>query len=126
MAIIKEAIDPARVFNAGDDVTFRFTVRNQGNIDAINTVLTDYLPAGFMFDAASNPGWTGPNANGNLTFSVPLIEADPFDNPAINPYETIELNLTISETTMENCLVNEVEISSSGNPNFPDLSLIHI
>jgi len=120
LAILKEAIGGTAEFNAGDTVLFRITVFNQGNIDAINTNLTDYIPTGFIFDPTLNSGWAGPDVNGDVLFSsIPLIPANPFNIPGIHNYETVELRLVIDPATMETCLINEVEISASGNPDFP-------
>ncbi|MBK8827782.1 MAG: DUF11 domain-containing protein [Saprospiraceae bacterium] len=38
---------------------FNITVCNQGNVNAANIVVSDYLPAGYGFTFANNAGWTG-------------------------------------------------------------------
>ena len=45
-------------FAYGDVMTFDFTVYNQGNIPSTNIEVTDYIPCGYVFDAALNPDWT--------------------------------------------------------------------
>lgn len=34
----------------GDDVVFRIEVFNQGNVDATNIEITDYIPAGLILN----------------------------------------------------------------------------
>ena len=43
----------------GDTLRYAITVYNQGNVPATNIEITDYLPAGLVFDASLNPTWTG-------------------------------------------------------------------
>ncbi|MBK9107113.1 MAG: DUF11 domain-containing protein [Saprospiraceae bacterium] len=42
----------------GELVPFEITVFNQGSISAMNAVITDYVPVGFQFIGANNPGWS--------------------------------------------------------------------
>ncbi len=120
LALLKEIVDEQPEYNAGDTVKFRMTVFNQGNIDAIDTRLIDYIPEGLEFIPGLNPGWTGPDANGDVSYNtMPTIPANPFDVPGINDFEIVCIYLRIAPNTMETCLVNTVEISASGNPAFP-------
>ena len=48
----------------GDDVTFVITVINQGTVDAYNTVITDYIPAGLTLN---DNNWV-PSVNNSATF----------------------------------------------------------
>ncbi len=52
------------VVSPGDNVSFVIEVINQGAIAADSILITDYVPAGFLFDPALNPDWTI-NANGD-------------------------------------------------------------
>ena len=42
----------------GDVIHFQLNVFNQGSIAVKDIQLTDYVPAGYIFDAALNPDWT--------------------------------------------------------------------
>jgi uncharacterized repeat protein (TIGR01451 family) len=56
----------------GGTVTYNFTYANVGNQHAAGVVITDVLPAGTVFDAALNPGWT--LAGGTLSFAHGALE----------------------------------------------------
>lgn len=70
------------MYAIGDSVTFNIEVFNQGDIDAANIVVTDYIPAGLSLNDAnwSQSGETasrvhsflraGESANLNITFNV--------------------------------------------------------
>ena len=57
--LVNTAITPGP-FAPGDDVTFEITIINQGDFDAYNIEITDYIPAGLNL---SDVNWAG---NGNL------------------------------------------------------------
>ncbi|OAV43052.1 hypothetical protein A3850_000410 [Lewinella sp. 4G2] len=57
----------------GDEVSFDITTINQGAIIADNIELVDYVPAGFLFDPALNPGWML-NADGNPTTTLSVAD----------------------------------------------------
>ena len=54
----------------GEDITFPITLENQGNVSAINPVLTVNVPSGFMFDPANNMGWVD-NMDGTVSYTYP-------------------------------------------------------
>lgn len=57
----------------GDNVTFTISVVNQGAITATNIEVTDYVPAGFTFVAASNsPAWSFAGGKAKRTISGPI------------------------------------------------------
>jgi len=41
--------DPSGTYSPGDDVTYTITIINQGDIDADNIQVTDYIPSGLSF-----------------------------------------------------------------------------
>lgn len=45
LALVKTVVGNQTVFAAGDLVTYAITVYNQGDIDAENIEVTDYIPA---------------------------------------------------------------------------------
>jgi len=102
---------------AGDTVSFDITLFNQGTVDAYNTLVNDYVPAGYTFDAALNPQWGDNDVDGNPDRIIfgPLLPGTNFsfeilliiDNPFIGTPDD---------------LVNVAEISESdddGNPATP-------
>ncbi|MEZ5048530.1 MAG: hypothetical protein R2766_02650 [Saprospiraceae bacterium] len=76
------------VVDPGEKVTFNITVYNQGTLDAIDVVVTDYVPTRMIFNAADNPLWTGGTATepgttvsslakgGQMTLSI-VLQVDP-------------------------------------------------
>ncbi|MCF8237261.1 MAG: DUF11 domain-containing protein [Saprospiraceae bacterium] len=57
----------------GDNVTFTITVVNQGAITATDVEVTDYVPAGFTFEAGSNsPMWSYTAGKAKRTISGPI------------------------------------------------------
>lgn len=68
LALRKSNSAPAWI-TPGADVTFTLTISNQGNVDAANIQVVDYLPAGFMLSNADANGWTG--STGTVTNMLP-------------------------------------------------------
>jgi uncharacterized repeat protein (TIGR01451 family) len=105
--------------NPGDTVAFVFNVINQGSTAAYNIEITDYLPAGLLFDATlntaaqtGNPGdWVVSNANPSLTIPGPLA--------ANGGSLTLTLNLRVAADAVAGALVNGAEISAADNDTDP-------
>jgi len=101
-------------FVNGDRVVFDILIENQGNVDASQITITDYIPAGLDFVAGSqiNRGWT---SNGTIaTRNVFEIEAGETERVSIE----FEVNRTSTGT-----IRNFAEISADdGNDcdSFPD------
>ncbi|MEL6122889.1 MAG: hypothetical protein AAFR14_04145, partial [Bacteroidota bacterium] len=95
-----------------DIVTFEIEVYNQGNLDAIGFVITDYIPAGLAFVEGINDDWS---FTGNNTYELSSPER-------IRPGESIvfEINLRILEVMDANDLVNVAEISAVALAEAPD------
>ncbi|MBL0100664.1 MAG: DUF11 domain-containing protein [Saprospiraceae bacterium] len=58
LALRKSLTTPAP-YKYGDNLTFTIEVFNQGNVTANNIVVNDYIPAGYTFNGALNPTWSG-------------------------------------------------------------------
>ncbi len=93
-------VDPVLV---GDDVKFDITVYNQGNIQAKDVKVRDYIPAGFALSPASI-GWTSIDAN-NAEYTINEI-------PILDSI-TIEIVLTVQQGANYDNLINYAEISSA-------------
>ena len=52
---------------------FNIEVFNQGNVDAYNVVVNDYIPAGYSFNGAINPGWTLSGSTASITIPGPIV-----------------------------------------------------
>ncbi|WP_217642170.1 T9SS type A sorting domain-containing protein [Neolewinella agarilytica] len=130
LALIKTLADgESNVVSAGDEVTFDITVINQGAITADNIVVVDYVPAGFLFDPALNPGWAL-NDDGNPIDTLSIANGDLFEG-GLEPGEstTTQITLTVAPEmfpdytmgVMEDpegvesgqVLINEAEIASA-------------
>jgi uncharacterized repeat protein (TIGR01451 family) len=92
----------------GNSITYTFDVKNEGNVTALNTIITDYLPCGLNFVSASNSGWTISGSNVNYTI------------PILIPGQTISvaLTLTIVSCSTANAYRNIAEITATNGGNF--------
>ncbi len=102
--VVNTAYNPWPYFN-GSNVQFDINVYNQGTIAWSWVEVIDYIPAGFTFDAASNPDWTL-DANGN---PVTILWSVPVSTGAI----TLPIILTVDGSVTDGELVNRAEISSA-------------
>lgn len=85
---------------AGDIVSFTIEVFNQGNIDATNVVITDYIPSDLTLNDAN---WTAP-AGGKTTYTIPSLAAGASEEVEI----IFEVNASPGTT-----ITNKAEISSA-------------
>ena len=91
LALIKQLTTSAPYFY-GQDHLFNITVCNQGSIVAMNIEVTDYIPNGYIVNAASSlPFWTV-DASGNL-LTTTMTQLGPGD------CEVLPLTLTLQQTT---------------------------
>ncbi|MBP6238077.1 MAG: DUF11 domain-containing protein [Saprospiraceae bacterium] len=103
LALRKEKVSPAQVTAYGDVVEFDITIINQGNLDAENVVITDYIPAGFTLHSSST-GWTmvGPNAEYTITSVIPA-----------NTTTAVKIFLEVQMTNQVGGYINFAEISEA-------------
>ncbi len=87
---LKKELVTAGPYTYGQSLTFRIKVFNQGSIAAHNIVVTDYIPTGYTFVAATNPNWTNTSPNVNRTIVGPL-------NPGDSTF--VDIILTIATTS---------------------------
>ncbi len=109
-ALTKEIVTQAP-YTFGQLLQFDITVYNQGNEDLTQVVIGDYVPAGFDFDVANNPGWTV-----GSTFTVASLPA--------NTNTTVPIFLTFVSSSGENDYVNFAEILSIADVNGTDVSAL--
>ena len=94
--------------NIGDTATFTIEIINQGNIDATNIQIIDYLPSGMTLN---DPNWTTSNTNAVTTLPTTL-QAGTSTN--------IDITVTITATTGLN---NHAEIASATPVNVNGITL---
>ncbi len=58
-----------------DDVTFVFTVINQGTVDAYNIDIVEYTPAGMELSSSDFNGWTDTDMDGNYENTIAGLNA---------------------------------------------------
>ncbi len=103
-------------FNYNDVIPFEITVYNQGNVEAKNVKVTDYIPEGFDLVLANNPGWTedGLNSSVEYTITAPIAPGDS---------AKVLLNLTvIPNVNSGDSWVNIAEISYAEDKDGSDMS----
>ncbi|HNR08518.1 MAG TPA: SdrD B-like domain-containing protein, partial [Saprospiraceae bacterium] len=114
LALIKTT--PHLVVQEGEVVDFYITVYNQGNIDAENIKVTDYIPLDMSL--AASPGWTVlPPDSACYTIPGPLFVGDSI---------TIQINLQVDDpaVNLPEGLYNYAEISSATDTmdaDYPDI-----
>ncbi|MDF1698621.1 MAG: SdrD B-like domain-containing protein [Saprospiraceae bacterium] len=99
-------IDNEGPYAIGETATFEFEITNQGNVDAYNIEITDYLSNGFTFSTTGNTGWS---VDGDYLVNT-------IDGP-LAPGETVglTLNLTVAlpDAASAASWYNESEISEA-------------
>jgi len=109
---LRKTVVTSGPYQAGDVVTFAIEVFNQGNVDAFNIGLVDYIPTGLTFavGTANNANWTSIDANtAILTTQIATIPAG-----IPNPSTTVLIDLVINPGSAGD-YNNFAEISSVTN-----------
>ncbi len=110
LALRKTIVDPQDIYFAGDVIEFKITVFNQGNTEATDVEVVDYLPTGINFDATLNPDWA--DVNGVITYDVPA-------NIAVGQSVSFPFYAEIPSGLPSGRLVNEAEVSQGYPLGFP-------
>ena len=103
LALIKQvntALTPGP-FSPGSAVTFKITVYNQGDVDAYNVEVTDYIPTGMSLSGA---GWVQSGNQAKRVIAGPIVAGG---------QATVDITLVISPTFGGNALINYAEISAA-------------
>jgi uncharacterized repeat protein (TIGR01451 family) len=93
---------PAKI-KAGDTVKYTIEVINQGNVDATDVVVTDYIPSDMT---VADTNWTD-NKDGTATLTTPLATV------AKGTTQTITITLQVKATAVAGKVTNTAEISSA-------------
>ena len=111
LALTKKIFNPKATYLTGERLSFEITLYNQGNKEAKNIEVTDYLPAGLELD---DPTWT--NAGGGKITQTVTQTILP------NKDYTLILKVKISENFTGTEITNYAEISkdNSGDYNTTD------
>jgi len=106
-------IDDEGPYDVGEVATFQFEVVNQGNVDAFDIEVIDYLAEGFTFSPIGNDGWVESGDNLVYTIEGPLA-----------PGETATFTLDLTVILPDNATIfswyNESEISGADDDTNPD------
>ncbi len=114
----------------GDVVSYDITVINQGTIDAYNTLVNDYIPAGMTFDPAANPAWGDADADGNpdqiiagplapgatMTLTIELMVNDPFIGIGDDLVNIAEISAADDDTDPNNTPPTEADSTPDNDP----------
>ncbi len=95
-------------FSPGDNVEFRIIVLNQGNQDAYNISIADYVPVGFTLNDSD---WTMSGGIATLNNLIGFIPAGGSASEFIT--------LTIDNNFMGDCIINFAEITGADDDNDP-------
>ncbi|MBL7816022.1 MAG: gliding motility-associated C-terminal domain-containing protein [Saprospiraceae bacterium] len=94
------------VVNNGNVVRFDITVYNQGNVDAYDVKITDYVPTGLQFTTAANTAALTGNANNWQADSTLIV-----GNIAAGQSKVVGIFLTVNHAPNDTIFVNKAEIS---------------
>ena len=108
LALIKTAT--VTTAKPGDAIQFKVTVFNQGNVNAYNVQVVDYLPAGMLLN---DPNWTSIGGN-----KVQLL--NDIDSVVVGANVQVNLNVTIDPNFTGTSLTNISEISKADNDKNPN------
>ncbi|MEO1262771.1 MAG: SdrD B-like domain-containing protein [Bacteroidota bacterium] len=97
------ATNQSRFVTAGETVKFRVYIFNQGDFDAFNILVVDYLPIGFDFNAAQSQGWL--NFGAGPTWFVPFLPAGGVDS--------LDIAFNLNANATDGDLFNYAEITSA-------------
>ncbi|MFK8162793.1 MAG: SdrD B-like domain-containing protein [Lewinella sp.] len=100
-------------YSPGDPVTFTIEVFNQGNVEATDVVVSDYVPSDMTFDPALN---VANDFAGSVDLMIPTATIASI--PA-GMSETVTIVLTIDPTTLNSLIVNNAEITRFDDDNDP-------
>ncbi len=107
LALIKRlAVDQAASVKAGDTVKFTIEITNQGNVDAKDVAVTDYIPAGLTLADAN---WTA--AAGVATLNTPIAAL------AAGGKTTVDISFTVDAGATAGKVQNAAEISGATDKN---------
>ncbi len=107
LALIKTVPDGTYPLT-GDIVTFYITVYNQGNVNAKDIFITDYLTDAFEYSPFDTNGWRPSSSDGSqYTLSLDNIVLAPGDSIQV------EIDLVITAEANQDNLLNIAEISEA-------------
>ena len=104
LALIKQLSNGTNLatVESGDTVTFTLTVENQGEVDAANIALTDFVPNGLTLN---DLGWTD-NGDDTATLNTPIAAL------AAGASTTVNITLTVDDN-VSGTISNFAEISNA-------------
>ncbi len=102
LALIKVVVDTTTQVLPGDTALFRIFVYNQGNLDATNVVVKDYIPSSLEL---TDPTWN----EGDTSFTFASLLGGAIDS--------VDIALRVSTTFTGTSLINNAEISSADGGN---------
>ncbi|MBX2952434.1 MAG: DUF11 domain-containing protein [Leadbetterella sp.] len=91
------------IFKPGDNVTFEITVFNQGNVDATDIDLVDYIPAGLTLNDAN---WTLDGSKAKWSKAIASLAA--------GAQAKVEITFTLNNDA-KGVIINTAEISGAKN-----------
>jgi len=100
--------NPTGSINPCDTVSYTMIIYNQGTMPAYNVMVTDYLPAGMIFDATlpANAGWALVAGEPTITVAGPI---------AAGSSDSVSISLILDCAYAGMAITNAAEISGADN-----------
>ena len=102
---------PSPIACIGSDVDYTIQIINQGDNDAHNIEITNYIPVGMSLATTGNAGWTVTGNLAKMTITNPL---------SAGGFTTASITLTVDAIAAGATLQNAAEISSADNDTDPN------
>ncbi len=105
LSLVKNITSNISNVKYGDPITFEIIISNEGNVDAQNIKIVEYLRCGYSFSPIGNSGWSLNNGTGYLNYT---------HGPTLAAGNNISIPLTL---TIQECInvvnpwYNQAEIS---------------
>ncbi len=108
LALEKVQLTALPSFSYDEETTFRNRIYNQGNQTVTNIEIVDYIPCGFEFIGANNPGWTYNSVSRIAHYTITTVLA-----PSTTDFVDIKLNVVQCYENQETAWSNFAEIASA-------------
>ena len=111
LALTKTVQGDADALSVGEIVSFDIVVTNEGNVDAYDVTVIDYVPCGLSVGNLANNGWTPIVGSDNIETVIDVLA------PGQSVTLVVSFEITTCTVNTENNHKNEAEVKSFADDN---------